>query len=276
MQVLRKLSPSEEDKKSFDEAEVIMLPLRQQLELLTQRKPGKFGENYLRLFISLEKRRNSAASSATKRIHEVIRSIEGFDQNHLQFCNELIYDGLVGKISGGKRDPRQSERHAYLFDGMVQLCKPMKRSSSLVTGHGAVDQLKPKEKFLIRNIKLIDHPDPEPSDEISCDSGTRLGRPSLISTATWQSTTSLASTFVNSNSNSVAPPVNLPKNCFEIQSRDNQSVILFTKTPEEKQIWMSNLLLLSNRSMLERQLDSIMGDEEKKVPLESDSIRCLS
>lgn len=48
---------------------------------------------------------------------------------------------------------------------------------------------------------------------------------------------------------------------------NRRSITFLAKNMEEKTIWVANLLLLSHKTVLERTLDSILAEEEKKNPL---------
>lgn len=179
-------------------------------------------------------RTNRAA--ALVKMAELQKSIDGWEGKDIgQFCNEFVMDGQLGKVSGSSaRSGRLTERHVFLFDGLMVLCKSNTKRSSMtvaVTGQNQADW-RLKEKYLIRNILIHDREDNHEASD-------------------------------NYNSGMFCP-----KYSFEIHPRDQQHIILFAKNAEEKATWLANLILLNARSMLERTLDSALSEEEKKHPLQ--------
>ncbi|GFS46474.1 son of sevenless homolog 2 [Trichonephila inaurata madagascariensis] len=212
LKVLKKLTPSAEDRESLEQAEGVFQPLKAELERLCSNilPKRKQGEAFSRMY----NRGNRQAS--IQKMNELQRSIDGWEGKDIgQCCNDFVMDGILGKVGSGGR--RLTERQVFLFDGLMILCKPNNKRSSVT---GPVAEYRLKEKYYLRKIEIIDRED---TDEL--------------------------------------------KNAFEIAPRDQLHIILFAKTPEEKSNWMANLIMLNTRSMLERTLDSILLDEEKKHPL---------
>ncbi|RVE42951.1 hypothetical protein evm_012404 [Chilo suppressalis] len=132
-------------------------------------------------------------------------------------------EDTLSKIGPGKRI---AERRAYLFDGLLLLCKPVAGlvnavNSSAVSGSGGgAPQLKLKEKLHVRKLELVDRPD------------TEEGR-----------------------------------NLVELCPRVGPPVVLALGSSADKRNWMCDLVMLNTKPMLDRSLDSILLDLERRHPL---------
>lgn len=251
------------------------------------------GEGY---FLRLNGRTNRATALA--KMTDIQRAIDGWEGKDIgQSCNEFIMEGPLSKESGqsiSHRSTRLTERHAFLFDGLLVLCKPNTKRSSMsvtaaVTGRDnftSTCDWRLKERFLIRNIEISDREDQgdrtssfylpaAPTSLSSAASTFTLGNGEhspLASDTTSFSGISVANLSLTSNqtiTNINTSDHASMRHAFEIKSRQSQStIVLVTKTPEEKERWMSQLILLNTRSMLERTLDSRLQEEAKKHPLQ--------
>ncbi|XP_076042569.1 son of sevenless homolog 2-like isoform X2 [Oratosquilla oratoria] len=216
IELLLGLSENEEDQESMKQFKGLLWPLKSQLERYicnsqyASQLKRKLGDASLR-------HRRFSRQAALQKMNEVQRSIDGWEGKDIgQSCNELVLEGDLLKIQVA-RGKRESERHVFLFDALVVLCKSNNKRSS---GTGQNGEYKFKEKYLMRMVEILDREDAEDA-----------------------------------------------KHAFEIKPRDQPSVVLLAKTPEEKNTWMAALVMLNTRSMLDRTLDSILLDEEKKHPL---------
>ncbi|CAM1325467.1 SOS1 (predicted) [Pycnogonum litorale] len=215
IRVLLKLSPTEEDRENLKQAEGTLKALQKDLEklcsgALPKRIPGN-SETSLRIHSRMSRQ------LALQKMKELQKSIDGWEGCDIgQCCNEFVLEGVLGKLSSSGR--RSTERHVFLFDGLLIMCKQNNNRRSSVSGPLADYRL--KEKYYMRKVEVIDKED---CDEI--------------------------------------------KNMFDIMPRDQPTITLIAKSPEEKNNWMAALVMLNTRSMLERNLDSILLEEEKKHPL---------
>ena len=206
VKVLLQLSPIQEDRESFEQVQGLLKPLQCELQQISPFLPK---DTLVRM--------NSRArrQTAIEKTRDLQNSVEHWDKDVGQCCNEFIREDTLTKLSSGKK---QTERKVFLFDGLLVLCKANTRRQT-VSVASAFD-FKLKERFFMRKVEIIDRPD---TDEL--------------------------------------------KNAFEISPREPQNVVLIAKNTQHKNDWMADLVMLNTKSMLERILDSILLDIEKKHPL---------
>uniref|UniRef100_A0A182M160 Guanine nucleotide exchange factor for ras-like small gtpase n=1 Tax=Anopheles culicifacies TaxID=139723 RepID=A0A182M160_9DIPT len=203
IKVLLQLSPSQEDKESFEQVQGLLKPLQCELQSISSLLPKEY-------FTRVNSR--ARRQSAIEKTRDLQNTVEHWDKDVGQCCNEFIREDTLAKLSSGKR---QTERKVFLFDGLLVLCKARRQ---IVPGNNY--DFRQKERFFMRKVEIIDRPD---TDEL--------------------------------------------KHAFEISPREQQSVVLITKNAQHKNDWMADLIMLNTKSMLERILDSILLDIEKKHPL---------
>jgi son of sevenless-like protein len=66
----------------------------------------------------------------------------------------MFTEDVLGKMGSGKK---QSERRVFLFDGLMVLCKPNSRRSSVSAPVGG--EFRMKERFYIRKVEINDRED---------------------------------------------------------------------------------------------------------------------
>ncbi|EAT47730.1 AAEL001165-PA [Aedes aegypti] len=203
IKILLQLSPSQEDKESFEQVQGLLKPLQCELQGISSLLPKEY-------FARVNSR--ARRQSAIEKTRDLQNSVEHWDKDVGQCCNEFIREDTLAKLSSGRR---QTERKVFLFDGLLVLCKTRRQ---IVPGTNYDYRL--KERFFMRKVEIIDRPDTE---EL--------------------------------------------KYAFEISPREPTSVVLIAKNAQHKNDWMADLVMLNTKSMLERILDSILLDIEKKHPL---------
>ena len=93
------------------------------------------------------KQGRATRKATLQKLNDIQKSIEGWEGKDLtQCCSEFI---LEGPLKFGPAGKKQSDRHVFLFDGLIVLCKTKG------------SEFKFKEKFLMRMVEVIDREDNE-------------------------------------------------------------------------------------------------------------------
>lgn len=156
VEVLLSLTESEEGRDSLEQVKGLLWPLQSQLERNIQNSPyAQYLKRKLNE-ISLRHGRLSRQQMLLK-MKELQKSIEGWEGKVItQCCNEFVLEGDLLKL--GATGKKQTERHVFLFDGLIVLCKSNNRRLSV---NGQIGEYKFKEKFLTRMVEILDREDTE-------------------------------------------------------------------------------------------------------------------
>ncbi|KAM3955484.1 son of sevenless [Aphomia sociella] len=207
------IAPATEDRESFKQVECNLHPIKKLLIKALGNGP--------KMDATLRMASRTRRQLAIEKCNELARLVDNWDNRDIgQCCNEFIREDTLSKIGPGKRI---AERRAYLFDGLLLLCKPITSLVGVAGGAlaaGATAQLKLKEKLHVRKLELQDRGD--------ADEGRHL---------------------------------------VELCPRVGGAVLLACASCAEKRHWMCDLVMLNTKPMLDRTLDSILLDLERRHPL---------
>ncbi|KAI6189830.1 Son of sevenless-like protein 1 [Aphelenchoides bicaudatus] len=151
IKLLHSASPSEVDKSDLYDVEGYLTMLSKQIDDL-----------HLPLGKNIEKqtkrnRRTAVRSDHIGTIIQIQRSIEGWVGKEIGFvCNEFIREGDLFKLRHAEnllRGKGYTERHIFLFDHLLVICKTVKSSKGVT--------YKYKDQFDIRKIDIFDLEDDE-------------------------------------------------------------------------------------------------------------------
>lgn len=147
---LLQLSNNQEDQESLDNVKGLFEPLKFELNKLIPLLPK---ESLMR---TNSRVRRQQAIEKTK---ELQSTVEHWDKDIGQCCNEFIREDTIMKLVSGKRN---TERKVFLFDGLLVLCKANTKKQT-VSGATNNYDFRMKERFFMRKVDIIDRVD---SDEL--------------------------------------------------------------------------------------------------------------
>ncbi|KAJ0182910.1 hypothetical protein K1T71_000886 [Dendrolimus kikuchii] len=212
---LLQIAPASEDRESFKQVECNLHPIKKLLITALGNGP--------KMDATLRMASRARRQLAIEKCNELARIVDHWDNREFgQCCNEFVREDTLSKIGPGKRI---AERRAYLFDGILLLCKPITSSVGVNSvagggGSGGVQQFKLKEKLHTRKMELLDRADAEEG-----------------------------------------------RHLLELCPREGPVVVLACGSCSEKRNWMCDLVMLNTKPMLDRILDSILLDLERRHPL---------
>ncbi|VDM41186.1 unnamed protein product [Toxocara canis] len=212
-------------------------------------------------------------SRQLKRIQEIQRSIELWEGKEIGYtCAEVIREGDLLMVRPGvlptsemiKKGRGATDRHLFLFDHLLVLTK-IHRSSK-----PEKPLYKYKGKVLIRKTDIFDLSDTEGYSIL-----LRLFFVKIIHkhdcVLLYFSSDKVIIVALQADNIFYSSEL---QNAFKIESRSSgrdgavtSSWILFCKSAEEKTSWMSDLVMIQTKSLLDRMLDSSLKEEEKRIPL---------
>ncbi|KAG7295439.1 hypothetical protein JYU34_021616 [Plutella xylostella] len=233
---LRRHAPTHVDRESFKQVECNLDPIKKLLIKALGNGP--------KLEATLRMATRARRQLAIEKCNEMAKIVENWDLRDIgQCCNEFIREDTLSKIGPGKR---VAERRAFLFDGLLLLCKP-------ITGlpppkQPAKDKEKKEAEIANKDKDSKDPKEPEkPEKNIQLKMKEKLHIRKLD--------------VVDRQDTDDA------KHLVELVPRVGAPVLLACASAVDKRDWMCDLIMLNTKPMLDRALDSILLDLEKKHPL---------
>ncbi|CAD0206917.1 unnamed protein product [Chrysodeixis includens] len=111
----KQITPASEDRESFKQVECNLHPIKKLLIKALGNGP--------KIDATLRMASRARRQLAIEKCNELARIVDNWDSRDIgQCCNEFIREDTLSKLGPGKRI---AERRAYLFDGLLLLCKPI-------------------------------------------------------------------------------------------------------------------------------------------------------